>query len=166
MKINVKLLGGVAGTALFLEVVLGSAHAQAPTVEGQVVRRSAEVLIKADTDFAKLAETGGAEKAFDIYFAANAISPMADEDKAVDRAGVIARMKKIDDNGLKLTWKPSGGDLASSGDFGYTYGKWEVIKKDGGKSLGHGFYATVWKKGADGAWKAELDIGNEAPDAK
>jgi ketosteroid isomerase-like protein len=63
-----------------------------------------------------------------------------------------------------LTWEPVFADVSRAGDFGYTTGPWE-FRKNGpdDKEVAHGNFITVWKKQADGAWKAVVDIGINNP---
>lgn len=51
------------------------------------------------------------------------------------------------------------GDIAASGDLGYTYGSAE---SDGKK----GYYARVWKRDRKGAWKVAVDIFSPLPPPK
>jgi ketosteroid isomerase-like protein len=68
-------------------------------------------------------------------------------------------------NGPTLTWKPTRAEVLVSGDVGYTSGTWErrVRTKDGQTKVGHGEYFTVWRRQADGSWRAVYDTGGEAP---
>jgi len=59
-----------------------------------------------------------------------------------------------------LTWTPVGGEVARSGELGYTWGNWTYTGKD---TTMYGNYFSVWKRGADGAWKLLLDGGNSTP---
>jgi hypothetical protein len=58
-----------------------------------------------------------------------------------------------------LSWEPEFADIAAAGDLGYTTGPWEVRRtaQDSPSAFGH--YVTLWRKQADGVWKAELDNG-------
>ncbi len=62
-------------------------------------------------------------------------------------------------------WTPLAGDISSSGDLGYTWGRYiySVPDEDGIRQISHGKYMTVWKRQADGGWKAVLDGGNPNP---
>jgi ketosteroid isomerase-like protein len=64
-----------------------------------------------------------------------------------------------------LTWEPVRADVSGSGDLGYTYGQYESqsIGKDGQRVTSSGKYVTIWKRQADGSWKAVVDIGNSGP---
>ena len=67
--------------------------------------------------------------------------------------------------GNSLRWRPVAGDIAGSGDLGYTYGH-SVLRRpnDAGEMTDHfGKYVTIWKEQADGSWKVALDIGNGRP---
>ena len=76
-------------------------------------------------------------------------------------AGMFSR------KGFSLTWEPIEAFVAASGDLGYTLGRWKSTSLDaGGKTVtGQGKYVTIWKKQADGAWKAVVDVGNTTPAA-
>jgi ketosteroid isomerase-like protein len=52
--------------------------------------------------------------------------------------------------------------VARSGDLGYTWGFYESRwrSEDGREQVTRGKYTSVWRRQADGAWKAVLDMGN------
>jgi len=78
--------------------------------------------------------------------------------------------------GLDMTFQTGGVTVAKSGDVAYSYGTYSlgVTGPDGKPMTDKGKYVTTWKKQADGAWKATLDIFNSdmpamappAPDKK
>jgi hypothetical protein len=53
-----------------------------------------------------------------------------------------------------LSWEPSGGDVATSGDLGYTYGMSERTVE--GK-VEKGNYVRAWRK-ENGQWKVAVDL--------
>jgi uncharacterized protein (TIGR02246 family) len=62
--------------------------------------------------------------------------------------------------GFSLTWKDEKVEVSRSGDVAYSRGPY-VFKMTGPKGepvVQHGHYVAVWKKQADGAWKAIEDI--------
>lgn len=62
--------------------------------------------------------------------------------------------------GLMLAWEPEYADVAGSGDLGYTTGEWISQRRDyPGAPPTFGQYATIWRRQADGSWKAEVNIG-------
>jgi len=66
--------------------------------------------------------------------------------------------EKADTSGIQFTWEPLAGDIASSGELGYTYGIYS-FKKDSVNEKGT--YVSIWKKDAEGSWKYTLDCGNK-----
>lgn len=63
--------------------------------------------------------------------------------------------------GFSLSWQPTNAEVASSGDLGYTTGSYELKMQAGGTPVNErGKYTTIWKKQADGQWKAVVDIFN------
>ena len=116
-------------------------------------------IVDAEHAFAELAKTDGIPKAF-ITFAA--------EDVAVLRNGNLIRGKgelkksyeKIIPSGNEtLTWSPDFVDVSSSGDLGYTYGKYTYSYTDslGNVQSSEGVFHTVWKRQPDGTWKFVWD---------
>jgi ketosteroid isomerase-like protein len=72
------------------------------------------------------------------------------------------------DTPMTLNWRPIYADVASSGDFGYTTGPWEITDNSPEKRPpGHGNFFSVWQKNAEGVWKVSVDLGvsNPAPEA-
>jgi ketosteroid isomerase-like protein len=59
------------------------------------------------------------------------------------------------DPNFKLGWTLEGAEVAKDGRMGYTRGTY--TGNMGGKPAA-GTYTTVWKKGADGKWRAAVDI--------
>jgi ketosteroid isomerase-like protein len=67
-----------------------------------------------------------------------------------------------------LSWYPTVAEISQAGDLGWDTGPWELRpqgKND--KTVLHGFFVSVWRKQADGTFKAEYDGGtsNDAPPA-
>ncbi len=70
--------------------------------------------------------------------------------------------------GFSISWLPEGAVVAASGDLGYTFGSNEFRLNDakGVRVTTKGKYVTIWRKQADGSWKAIVDTGNsDAPPA-
>lgn len=55
-----------------------------------------------------------------------------------------------------LWWAPRVVEVARSGDIGYTTGPYGFTA---GERTGHGWYSSVWRRGADGAWQVAVDLG-------
>jgi ketosteroid isomerase-like protein len=63
---------------------------------------------------------------------------------------------------VTLRWQPVSAEVSSSGDLGYTRGRYQqtVRAEDGTESLATGWYVTIWRRSPeDGRWRAVLDIG-------
>ena len=66
------------------------------------------------------------------------------------------------DTTYALEWEPTRAEVAASGDFGYTLGRYVSTVTDSGGSVVRqtGSYVTVWRKDVDGSWKVALDVGS------
>jgi ketosteroid isomerase-like protein len=63
-----------------------------------------------------------------------------------------------------LTWEPSAGGIAASGDFGFLMGPSEYTDLSAAHPTpSWGWYLSVWKKHADGSWRVVLDVGTDSP---
>jgi len=127
-------------------------------------KNGSDLLFTLEADFAKaVAEHGHA--AFVSYFAEDGVE--------LDDGGGIASRDEIAKQpawpeGTSLSWTPVRGDMAASGDLGYTYGNY-VFKsrnRDGKIVSTYGKYMSVWKKQKDGSWKVAVDMGNSSPEPK
>ncbi len=66
------------------------------------------------------------------------------------------------DPSYALEWEPTHAEVAASGDFGYTLGRYVSSQTDaeGSAVRQTGSYVSVWRKDADGMWKVALDVGS------
>lgn len=70
-----------------------------------------------------------------------------------------------------IAWEPEEAFVSASGDFGYTWGyatftrpnKEGKGEEEGGVTVTHGKYVTIWRRQPDGEWKWIADLGNSAP---
>jgi ketosteroid isomerase-like protein len=72
----------------------------------------------------------------------------------------------LTDPGTHLDWEPEHAAVSASGDLGYTLGHTAVTKTlPNGTELvlGKLKYMTVWKRQADGHWKAAATVGTAEP---
>jgi len=109
--------------------------------------------------FAEMAKKKGVAEAF-MSFAADDAVLMRNDMLIIGKEAVKDSFKE---NGTSvdasLSWSPDFVDVSSSGDLGYTYGKYVYTFTD---SLGtvksdEGVFHTVWKRQADGTWKFVWD---------
>ena len=124
-----------------------------------------EILLQADREFGRAVAARGVDGWVDSFAEDGKLLPAGRdvvEGKTAIRETMTARFAQP---GFSLRWTPVGGEMARSGDFGYTYGASEsrYIDKDGKPVVSRGKYITVWRKGKDGAWKVVADIGNAVP---
>jgi sialate O-acetylesterase len=122
---------------------------------------TAEVLYEADRAFSARAQEVGTAQAFTEYAAEDAVMYR-------DRAEPIIGKEAIGkvfagDAGSSLVWEPVAGDISSSGDLGYTRGKfvYHTAPGEDGTRQGpfKGYYTSIWKKQPDGTWKWVYDGG-------
>ena len=64
---------------------------------------------------------------------------------------------------LRLSWVPAEVFASAGGDMAASWGRFTMRDTTGKQPPFTGHYVTVWRKAADGAWKAIMDIGE--PDA-
>jgi ketosteroid isomerase-like protein len=122
------------------------------------------LLFKLEAEFAQAVAEHG-HSAFVSYFAEDGVE--LDEGGGITSRDEIAKQPAWPE-GTSLTWTPVRGDMAASGDLGYTFGNY-VFKsknKEGKIVASYGKYMSVWKKQKDGAWKVVVDMGNSSPEPK
>ncbi len=63
---------------------------------------------------------------------------------------------------VETAWTAEAADVSEGGDFGYTTGSYymNVEDADGTPIRIDGKYLTVWRRQADGSWKATADMFN------
>jgi len=116
----------------------------------------------ADTDrhYSDLSAERGMNTAFLAMFDTSGVLLRANHDPIEGIAAIRKLILSQSDSTFELTWEPEFAKIASSGDLGYTYGKYKVIDKATDSVSGEGTYCTIWQKQDDGSWKAMLDTGN------
>jgi ketosteroid isomerase-like protein len=141
----------VAFLAAFLSTPLAAADAEAG---------AREAIRKADLDFCE------AVKARDRARFADLVAPEARFFLTASPTGRREEVLKewevfFVENGPSLTWTPVHVEASASGDLGYSTGRFELTLRgaDGTPRTGTGWYVTIWRKGADGRFRAVLDIG-------
>lgn len=116
-------------------------------------------LLEVDRDFARDSVARGAAAAF--------LKVTDAESLRVVPAGAMPRgtdefhqALMLLPQGARLSWIPREATVAKGGDMGWTWGDYEYRPgpSEGGKP-GRGRYLTVWRRGADGAWRISADVG-------
>ena len=130
------------------------------------LEKEKENLLNTDIEFSKTSVEKGAAEAFYLYLTDDAVQLPAGLPPIVGREKI--RQSMSGSSKAVLKWEPVKAEVAKSGDFGYTWGNYEVSwqGEDGKTQTLYGKYLNIWKKQPDGTWKAAVDIGNQAPPPK
>ena len=138
---------GVAATAAVLSAQGGSG-----TIDS---------LVKAERAFAKMSVATSQREAFLANFADDGVwfTPGPENTREAIRrqpapAGPPART---------LDWEPAIGDIAASGDLGYTTGPYVSTPRAADAPPRTGWFFSVWRWRRDTRWKVAADFGIEAP---
>jgi hypothetical protein len=117
-------------------------------------------LIAADKAFSAQSAKVGTLAAF-IEVAASDVKVL--DQKSLTGLAAIEAEYKEPEPGSTLTWEPAFADVSSSGDLGYTWGRYTYLVPRKPKGLGmrvkQGTYVTIWRR-ESGAWKVVLDGGS------
>ena len=140
--------------ALFLFFLLAASCKQKNKNEE---KKSPEEILKADKSFSELSKKEGMKLAFIEYIDNEGIL-LRPGHLPIVGANAIDFLSQVNDSSYRLTWNPDGGEIAASGDLGYTYGIYKLEMKD---TVLKGTYVSIWKKQKDGKWKFVLDSGND-----
>ncbi|MEZ5103119.1 MAG: nuclear transport factor 2 family protein [Draconibacterium sp.] len=125
---------------------------------GQKEKPDIEQLFEVDRRFSNSASTNGFNNAFIEFAHPDAVLLRPNKLPIKGKIAIISFYEKLEANGIDFSWEPEGGDIAVSGELGYTYGIY-TIKVD--TITEKGTYISVWKKDEAGNWKYVLDTGNE-----
>ena len=151
---------------LVVAFLMGTIVVSRPTVAA-APKVTVETLIHLEAEFMKAAAEKGS-KGYLSYYADDAVELPNGAPAIEGKVNIAPGMNFLDDPNNRLTWTPTGGDVSSSGDLGYTYGTFEFRSndKDGKPRVEHGKYTSIWKVEKDGSWKVVLDMGNASPAPK
>ena len=144
-------------TAFLITLFLLTSCKSTPTIDLDAETRA---MMAADEAFAVLSEATTPKNAFANFLAPDAMMlPRSSQGiiEGYDRA--VAMFGDDGDPGYQLLWQPQFGEVASSGDMGWTWGQYQVVVD--GENVDTGKYINIWKKQADDSWKVRVDIGNQ-----
>jgi ketosteroid isomerase-like protein len=138
-------------TPASLALALLAAPALAQTIDRQAALDS---LVQAEKDFAKTAAEKGIRDSFLAFLA---------EDSVLFRPDPVNGKKFLtaqQGGPGYLSWYPTYAEVSLAGDLGFNTGPYELRPKGPeDKPVAMGNFSTVWRKQADGTWKALIDIG-------
>lgn len=115
-------------------------------------------ILEAEKTFSEMAAKDGVPAAFLAYAADEAVLNRNDQ-LIQGKSAIKAFFAKSTLRDVTLAWKPDFVDASSSGDMGYTWGKYQFSAVDtaGNPIKSEGLFHTVWKKQPDGKWKFVYD---------
>jgi len=119
-----------------------------------------QVIIDTDHAFSDMSEAEGVTKAF-LHYADSAAVIFRNGTSPLEGYASIVESYNNANREASLTWKAEHGDIAASGELGYTWGQYFLTLPDStGNSIPQtGYYMTVWKKQPNGNWKFVFDGG-------
>jgi len=123
--------------------------------------REREALMDADRAFAEATAARGADGWASVW-ASDGMQFSDGREPTRGPAAIRELMAPVfADSGSYIKWEPIFADVGSGGDLGYTHGTSEgrIITEAGDTVAFQGRYVTIWKKNADGVWRAVVDIG-------
>ena len=113
-----------------------------------------------ERDFAAMAASKGIPAAF-LQFAAEDAALLRNNKLILGKEALRASYDGYGQSGgtVSLSWSPDFVDVSSSGDLGYTYGKYTYTATNslGTENTVEGIFHTVWKRQEDGSWKFVWD---------
>ena len=115
-------------------------------------------LIQAERDFAKYCVEHNVRDSFIKFFADDGINFLPHPTNTKEAFG--KRPPVIGKPPLTLNWAPVYGDVAASGELGYSTGP--TLTTDNTpqqRPASHGLFFSVWKKQANGDWRVIVDLG-------
>lgn len=118
----------------------------------------------ADTAFSALAQRVGTGRAFGDFAAENA-QIFSTPGEFITGPNAISESFGLSGSSGALVWHPIAGEVAQSGDLGFTAGNavFTGTREDGGQVVRYSKYLTVWKKQRDGSWRYVVDGGSARP---
>jgi ketosteroid isomerase-like protein len=118
----------------------------------------------ADVEFSSDATKHGTGVAFGRYAAADA-QIFSGPGEFISGPNAISESFGPPTEKNTLVWHPVHGEVAASGDLGFTVGNavFTGVREDGAKLERYSKYLTVWKKQRDGSWRYVVDGGSARP---
>ncbi|MGJ3241970.1 MAG: YybH family protein [Opitutales bacterium] len=121
-------------------------------------------LFEADHAFSRHSRKHGAAAAFEAFLHPQARQLPAGSHPLSGRDAIVRQLRGGDDR-FSLVWQPLEGDVAASGDLGWTWGTYVLTWREpsGRPHFQHGKYLNIWRREQDGPWRVVVDVGNTSP---
>jgi ketosteroid isomerase-like protein len=131
----------------------------APPGSSESLETHRRSLLELDRSFSEVAKASGTVTAF--------LGLISDEarmyrDGLMPLTGKEAIRAFLSQKSTLLTCDPLKSDVSSSGDLGYTYGKYEM-KGETPQTVEKGYYVRMWKRVEPGKWRMVLDVTTALP---
>jgi ketosteroid isomerase-like protein len=141
-----------------------AASATVPDVPMPTRSGALEEIRSADAEFSADAAKHGTGVAFGRYAAADA-QMFSGPGEFITGPHAISESFGPPTEKNTLIWHPVHGEVAPSGDLGFTVGNavFTGVREDGAKIERFSKYLTVWKKQRDGSWRYVVDGGSSRP---
>jgi ketosteroid isomerase-like protein len=145
-------------------LLLGVTTAALPktAVAGEAMSDEPRALAKLDDEWSAAAGKRDAD-AVASFYADDAVVYPPGEPVAIGRAAAQKVWAAyFAEPSFKISWKTLHAGVADSGEMGFTSGSYECSLNgaDGNPVVEKGKYLCMWRKGADGNWKAVHDMWN------
>ncbi|MBV9209198.1 MAG: nuclear transport factor 2 family protein, partial [Acidobacteria bacterium] len=128
--------------------------------KGDLTKEQAS-LLALEEKFSKASQADGFAKAF-INYAADDVRILREGMLPVAGFKEASAALALKTGTRPLTWQPIKAEVASSGDFGFTYGGYQLKGQSGSDAMEQGNYVRVWKK-LGGKWRVIMDVMVELP---
>jgi hypothetical protein len=160
MTRSTRVAGAAGAGAMAVTMAVGMAVAQG--------RDALPSLVDAERAFARMSVTTSQREAFLEHFADEGVwftpAPANTKEALRKQPPSAAVARRV------LDWDPVTGDVAASGDLGYTTGPWISSEKPAGaepaKTLATGWFFSVWRWNGQAGWKVLADFGVAAPHSR
>ncbi|MFZ1263392.1 MAG: hypothetical protein WAT34_07755 [Chitinophagaceae bacterium] len=121
--------------------------------------KAKQEIARTEKDFEKMAAEKGLEEAFWHFADSNAVIKRKNDSLVQGKENIKIFFSAEYFKTATVKWSPDFIDASSSGDMGYTYGKYTWQSKDSSGTIeeAKGVFHTVWKKQKDGSWKYVWD---------
>jgi Domain of unknown function (DUF4440) len=146
-----------------MAVDIGTSHARVPRptdVAGSVISATAslgpdakQAIMARDS---LLGKSGGAPQSA-VLIGAMAPDARLHREGALPALGIDAVRAAMAGDDRPYHSKPLGAAASRAGDFGYTYGEYELVATFT-RPAERGFYLRLWRPGEDGTWRIILDL--------
>ncbi len=128
------------------------------------IDRAAEIerLLRKDESFSSAVATQGKLQAINAFFTSDV---RILRNGGQPRTGIDAARAAAAERPGRLSWRVVGGDVARSGDLGFTYGEYEYQAVDTASPSERGNYVRVWRNlpSTGRIWRVAVDLMSPLP---